>query len=128
MLRCVFALLVAVAAIAAPVAAAIAAPAAAPPVTQFDGRWSVVIETDRGTCDRAYRYGIEIRNGTVSYVGENAFDIRGQVARNGKVHVRVSRAGSYADGHGWLSSDGGSGVWRGVGSGVCSGTWTAERR
>ena len=121
MLRCVFAVLLAMAAIAPPAAAA-------PPVTQFDGRWSVVIETDRGTCDRAYRYGIEIRNGVVSYVGENAFDIRGQVARNGKVHVRVSRAGSFADGHGWLSSDGGSGVWRGVGSGVCSGTWTAERR
>ena len=122
MLRCVFALLVAAAAMAP-------AAAAAPPVTQFDGRWSVVIETDRGTCDRAYRYGIEIRNGVVSYVGENAFDIRGQVARNGKVHVRVSRAGSYADGHGRLSLDGdGSGTWHGVGSGVCSGTWTAERR
>ena len=122
MLRLIFALLVVAASVPAPIAAA------APPVTQFDGRWSVVIETDRGACDRAYRYGIEIRNGIVSYVGDNAFDIRGQVARNGNVHVRVSRGGSYADGHGRLSRDGGSGVWHGVGSGTCSGRWTAEKR
>jgi hypothetical protein len=122
MLRLIFALLVAIAAVSAPIAAA------APPVTQFDGRWSVSIVTDKGNCDRAYRYGLEIRNGIVSYAGENSFDISGQVMRNGNVHVRVARGSSYADGHGRLSRDGGSGVWRGAGSGSCSGTWTAERR
>jgi len=40
----------------------------------------------------------------------------------------VARGSSYADGHGRLSRDGGSGVWHGIGSGSCSGTWTAERR
>jgi hypothetical protein len=122
MLRLIFALLVAIAAVPAPIAAA------APPVTQFDGRWSVSIVTDKGNCDRAYRYGLEIRNGIVSYLGDNAFDITGQVNRSGYVHVRVARGSSYADGHGRLSRDGGSGVWHGIGSGSCSGTWTAERR
>jgi hypothetical protein len=121
MLRLIFALLVAIAAVPAPIAAA------APPVTQFDGRWSVSIVTNKGSCD-AYRYGLMIRNGIVSYIGENSFDISGQVNRNGYVHVRVSRGASYADGHGRLSRDGGEGVWHGASSGTCSGTWTAERR
>jgi hypothetical protein len=121
MLRSIFFLLVAVTAVLAPAAAA-------PPMSQFDGRWSVSIVTDKGNCDRAYRYGLEIRNGVVSYAGDNSFDIHGQVNRNGYVHVRVARGSSYADGNGRLSRDGGSGVWHGVGSGACSGTWTAERR
>ena len=94
----------------------------------YDGRWSVVIQTDRGNCDQAYRYGLSIVNGNVTYAGNSAFDVRGRVANNGAVHVRVSHGASYADGTGRLSQDGGSGVWRGVGSGSCSGRWFAERR
>jgi hypothetical protein len=94
----------------------------------YDGRWSVVIQTDRGACEQAYRYGLSIVNGNVTYAGDNAFDIRGRVAPNGNTHVRVSRGSSYADGQGRLSSVSGSGTWRGVGSGVCSGRWFAERR
>jgi hypothetical protein len=44
------------------------------------------------------------------------------------VHVRVSRGATYADGHGRLSRDRGSGTWNGAGSGKCSGHWFAERR
>ena len=32
----------------------------------FDGQWSVLIVTESGTCDRAYRYGVTIRSGNVS--------------------------------------------------------------
>jgi hypothetical protein len=94
----------------------------------FDGRWSVVIETDKGDCDPAYRYGLQITNGNVKYAGDSTFAVNGRVARNGNIHVRVARGGSYADGHGRLSRDGGSGSWKGVGAGVCSGHWVAERR
>jgi hypothetical protein len=94
----------------------------------YDGRWSVVIETSHGNCDRAYRYGLNIVNGHVSYAGDAAFDIRGHVAGDGAVHVRVARGSSYANGHGRLSHSSGSGVWRGVGNGVCSGRWFADRR
>jgi len=94
----------------------------------FDGRWSVVIETERGNCDRAYRYGLLIQNGNVSYAGDSAFEVRGRVVNTGAVHVRVSRGATYADGHGRLGRDNGSGVWHGVGDGVCSGHWIAERR
>jgi len=94
----------------------------------FDGRWSVVVETERGNCDRAYRYGLLIQDGNVTYSGNAAFDVSGRVVRNGAVHVRVSRGATYADGHGRLGRDNGSGTWHGVGDGVCSGHWFAERR
>ncbi|HEV3371537.1 MAG TPA: hypothetical protein VG145_03250, partial [Xanthobacteraceae bacterium] len=35
-----------------------AAPAAATP--NYDGLWSVVIVTEKGSCDRAYRYPVRI--------------------------------------------------------------------
>jgi len=114
-------LLVAATAAASSAGAALAA-------SPYDGRWSVVIQTERGACDQAYRYGLSIVNGNVGYAGDGAFDVRGQVAKNGNVHVRVARGASYADGHGRLSSTSGSGTWQGIGSGVCSGRWFAERR
>jgi hypothetical protein len=94
----------------------------------FDGRWSVVVQTERGNCDPAYRYGLLIQNGNVSYAGDAEFEVSGRVIGNGAVHVRVSRGATYADGHGRLGRDNGSGVWQGVGDGVCSGHWFAERR
>jgi hypothetical protein len=121
MLKNGFALLVAV--MAACGSAGVASAASA-----YDGRWSVVIETEQGNCDRAFRYGLNIINGNVTYAGDAAVDVRGWVARNGKVHVRVSRGASYADGHGRLLQSSGSGEWRGMGSGLCSGRWFAERR
>ena len=39
------------------------APIASP--KSFDGGWSVLIVTEKGTCDRAYRYPIKIKNGAV---------------------------------------------------------------
>jgi len=94
----------------------------------FDGRWSVVIQTEHGSCDAAYRYGLLIQNGKVSYAGDSSFEVSGQVVNNGAVHVRVSLGATYADGHGRLGRDSGSGVWTGVGAGTCSGRWSAERR
>ena len=94
----------------------------------FDGRWSVVIQTEHGSCDRAYRYGLLIQNGKVRYAGDSPFEVRGQVVSSGAVHVRVSHGATYADGHGRLGQDNGSGVWQGVGDGECSGRWFAERR
>ena len=95
----------------------------------FDGNWSVLIVTDAGQCDRAYRYGLVIRDGRVLYEGDAAVNVAGNVTGNGNVTVRVSAGSQHADGTGRLSSDNGSGKWSGVGSaGSCSGTWSAERR
>lgn len=109
-------------------AALMGAASAAIARTPYDGRWSVVIITDSGTCDRAYRYSIDIRNGIVSYGGD-VVDFNGRVAKNGAVRVIVSRGEQRAWGQGRLGRSYGEGKWRGTAStGMCSGRWEAERR
>ena len=49
--------------------------------TSFDGNWSVLIVTNRGPCDRGYRYGLSIRGGKVFYTGSLAVNVNGQVSR-----------------------------------------------
>jgi hypothetical protein len=96
--------------------------------TVYDGSWSVLIVTQRGTCDRAYRYGVEIVNGRVVYNG-GIVNMSGHVSSRGTVHVNVSSGGAYANGSGRLSRRTGRGRWSGrSGSSACSGYWEAERR
>jgi hypothetical protein len=102
---------------------------AAPAASAFDGDWSVVIMTQSGGCDRAYRYGVRISNGDVIYDGGGPVDLEGHVYSNGAVRVSVSGAGQQAEGQGRLSRTVGTGTWHGQGSlGSCAGVWQAERR
>jgi hypothetical protein len=94
-------------------------------VGNFDGKWSVVIMTTKGDCDRAYRYPIAINGTSLINAGDTSFDISGKVQGNGSVTVRVSYGDKSALGSGRLSATSGTGSWSG---GSCSGTWTAERR
>lgn len=41
----------------------------------FDGDWSVLILTERGACDRAYRYGVQISNGDVLNAGSEPISL-----------------------------------------------------
>ena len=93
----------------------------------LDGNWSVLIVTEKGTCDRAYRYPVKIENGSVGYAGQASFNVSGKVGANGAVTVTVSRGNQSATGTGQLSGSNGSGTLD-RGSGECSGSWTAERR
>jgi len=104
-----------------------AAPLSSAAKPSFDGNWSVLIVTERGTCDRAYRYPVRISNGAVGYAGQASFNVGGRVGASGAVTVTVSRGNQSATGTGALSGTDGSGHWRSAG-GECSGTWTAERR
>jgi len=106
------------------------APAFAAPLASakgFDGGWSVLIVTEKGTCDRAYRYPVKIENGAVGYAGSASFNVTGKVGANGAVTVTVSRGDKSATGTGRMSGTDGAGTWTAA-SGECSGTWTAERR
>ena len=97
--------------------------------TVYDGQWSVLIVTERGTCDRAYRYGVQIVNGNVLYDGGGPISLSGRVAQNGAVRVNVSSSGSRAAGAGRLSRNVGRGSWSGQsGNAACSGYSEAERR
>jgi hypothetical protein len=93
----------------------------------FDGAWSVLIMTEKGTCDRAYRYPVKIENGAVGYAGSASFTVSGKVDGKGAVTVTVARGSQSATGTGRMSGTDGTGTWTAA-SGDCSGTWTAERR
>ena len=64
---------------AAAILSASALPASAPAFAKsnYDGQWSVLIVTQKGTCDRAYRYPVQIQNGTVGYAGSASFTVSG---------------------------------------------------
>ena len=95
-------------------------------VPAYDGLWSVSIITEKGDCDRGYRYPIRIQNGALANAGSvTAITINGKVQPTGAITVIVSSGSKSATGSGRLSGDLGEGHWSG---GECSGSWTAERR
>ena len=107
------------------VASAIIASTASLAVPRYDGLWSVSIVTEKGDCDRGYRYPIRISNGLLANAGDSVFTITGKVGGAGAITVTVSGGGRSATGSGRLARNTGMGSWMG---GSCSGSWTAERR
>jgi hypothetical protein len=105
-----------------------ASPAPATAQAAFNGTWSVLIISNSGPCDRAYRYPLRVANGRVTYAGQADFTVNGRVAPNGAVRVTVARGSQSASGSGRLVGSSGFGTWRGYGSPGCAGTWTAEKR
>jgi hypothetical protein len=94
----------------------------------FDGVWSVLVITEKGDCDRAYRYPVRIRGGKVLHTDpSSSFAIGGRVGAGGTVKVFVARGDKRADGVGRLTRAGGGGKWNSS-RGECAGRWTAERR
>jgi hypothetical protein len=117
---------VAVAALA--VSAAIALPLLTPAEASspnYDGLWSVVIQTQQGLCEPSYRAPIRISKGTMVNAGSGSFTITGRVGKNGAVVVQVSQGPNSATGTGQLQNGRGGGSWSG---GPCAGTWHAEKR
>ena len=92
----------------------------------FDGSWSLVVETTRGSCPMAVRAGVRILDGRV-LADDPSYGVNGWVSRNGAVRVTIFAAGQSGGARGHLSNETGRGVWR-TSSGDCSGKWTAERR
>jgi hypothetical protein len=104
-------------------------PAPAAIGAELDGTWSVLIITEKGDCDRAYRYAVKVANGRVSYQGDAAVDMAGTVTPNGAVKVSIRLGDKGANGTGHLSERGGTGTWHGAAANsTCAGRWEAERR
>jgi hypothetical protein len=100
-----------------------------PAASTYDGQWSVLIITEAGTCDRAYRYPVRVTNGVLKYEGEAGVEISGRVDGSGKINATVQRGEQSANGSGRLSSSSGTGTWKGKSSTTaCAGRWEAERR
>jgi hypothetical protein len=89
----------------------------------------VLVITEQGPCDQAYRYEVAVADGKVKYAGVEKVDFSGTVAPAGAVTVRIRLGEQGASGSGKLAGDAGTGTWRGTGdSGHCAGRWEAERR
>ncbi len=113
------------------VALACAADAPAGAKTPFDGPWAVIIMTESGSCDPAYRYAVMVADGNVTYDARESsglIAISGKVDGKGAVKVNLRRGEQQADASGRLSENGGTGTWAGKSSSsVCSGRWEAKR-
>lgn len=106
-----------------------AAPGPVAAAATHDGNWSVLVITEKGTCDKAYRYSVGVANGQVRYQGDTAVNFNGTVTPNGAVKVNIRLGEQGASGTGRLSATSGTGTWRGIGgAGECAGRWEAERR
>jgi hypothetical protein len=92
----------------------------------YDGNWSVVINTQRGDCDRSLRYSVRIVNSQVQ-AGEQSYQAAGRVSASGEIRVVVAEGGQSASGLGRLVGNSGRGEWH-TSTGQCAGSWTAVRR
>ena len=91
-----------------------AAAGRAPAASTFDGQWSVLIITEAGTCDRAYRYPVQGRRTACSAMrAKLASRFPGAWMASGKINATVQRGEQSANGSGQLSSSSGSGKWTG---------------
>ena len=113
---------------AALMTAVILSPQAQAQANRFDGNWSVEVVTEKGACDRAYRYAVVVQNGRARYGGPENFNVNGQVRPNGAVSASISRGQDRANVTGQLSGNSGRGTWTTSGGRVCSGYWNAEKR
>jgi hypothetical protein len=94
--------------------------------TRFDGTWNLVFATQRGDCDPAYDFTVDVVNGNITHPNILAFG--GRVAPSGAVVASVRVGQRYASGSGRLSGVSGGGVWSGrSGDARCAGTWAAQR-
>jgi len=111
-------------------AATLSAPAtAATQPVSYDGHWSVLVITEKGDCDRAYRYAVSIANGQLHYAGDTSVNMSGTVAPDGGVQVAIRLRDKGANGSGRLTTDSGVGTWHGAGPNAkCAGRWEAEKR
>src|SRR5689334_17984456 len=62
-------------------------------VRRYDGWLSVSILTEKGDCDRGYRYPVRISIGTLANAGDSIFTVSGKVGGSGAVTVMVTAGG-----------------------------------
>ena len=103
--------------------------ASAQQVRQFDGRWSILVMTENGNCEKAHRYSVQIENGQARYAGTEGFEVQGNVRANGQVTGSIAYGQDRADVTGRLEGDRGTGTWTASStSRNCGGRWQAEKR
>ena len=97
-------------------------PAAA---SSYDGKWSVSVVTEQGSCD-AYKWDLGIAGGRIDEHGFIA-QASGRVDQRGGVNLVFTRGSDQLAATGVLTGLDGSGRWT-LPSRQCSGRWKAEKR
>ena len=77
---------------------------------KFDGNWSVQVLTEKGDCEKVYRYPIKVQAGAISYGGTEDFTASGGVSPNGAVRGKISRSNAGAEVTGRVSGTTGTGT------------------
>jgi hypothetical protein len=109
-------------------ASGFAASGAAAQSARFDGNWSVLVLTEKGECNRVYRFPIVIEDGQARYGGAEGVAVTGSVASNGAVRGSIGAGGASVNVSGRLAGAAGGGTWTAGGFRTCSGRWEAEKR
>jgi hypothetical protein len=92
-----------------------------------DGVYAVEIVTQRGSCDRVYRWTISVAGGRVSTPADALMQTAGQVDARGRVALSFRRDAQVASVTGKLDGQSGSGTWSSP-SLQCAGAWRAARQ
>ena len=105
---------------------------AAPAVAQapHDGSWAIEIVTERGDCDRFYRYYVVVDGQAVrlrSMTGETSQAASGLVRPDGRVNATLGQADDPVNVTGRLGATSGTGVWSAPAR-QCTGRWSAHKR
>ncbi len=94
---------------------------------KFDGRWSVLVITEKGPCDQAYRWNIGVAGGHITDLEDNVASASGRIEPSGRVSVRLVRGSDVLTAVGAIRQEAGRGTWQSP-SRQCSGRWEAEKR
>jgi hypothetical protein len=97
---------------------------------RYDGAWAIDIVTDRGRCDRLYRYYVVVNGETVrlrSPFGDTVHSAAGLVRPNGRIDVTVGQTDDPVSVKGRLGEARGAGVWAAPAR-RCTGRWSARKR
>src|SRR3954447_20279809 len=88
--------------------------------SSYDGSWDLLFVTQRGACDPAYNFSVNITDGIVTH--PNLVKLKDYVAVSGAVCASVAVHDKFAAGSGHLSRNAGGGRWSGdSGNARCSG-------
>jgi hypothetical protein len=97
---------------------------------RHDGSWAIEIVTERGPCERLYRYYVEVEGQAVrlrSMTGETSPATMGLVGADGRIKATLGQAGDPVNVTGRLAATSGTGVWSAPAR-QCTGRWSAHKR
>jgi hypothetical protein len=110
--------------------ASLALPGSASAEAPHDGSWAIQIVTERGDCDRFYRYYVDVEGQAVrlrSPFGATSEAASGLVRPDGRVNATLGQSDDPVVVRGRLAGSAGEGIWSAP-SRQCTGHWSAQKR